>query len=107
MVGGIPAGCSGASTTTSALHCPFAPRTGIFVYVREPETEITDDQFTSRMTLLRRVAEKMSMRDLVEEFTMLRVWPLQMGWNCVFEQGAKEWLKVYSDPPVSAGEFPL
>ena len=49
----------------------------------------------------------MSMHDLVEEFTMLRIRPIQMGWNCVFEQGAEEWPKVYSGPPVSAGEFSL
>ena len=68
---------------------------------------ITDDQFATWLALFRRVVEKMSMRDLVEEFTMLRVRPLRVGWNCVFEQGAEEWPKVYSGPPVSAGEFLL
>ena len=32
-----------------------------------------DDQFASRLALLRMMAEKMSMCDLVEEFTMLCV----------------------------------
>ena len=59
---------------------------------------ITDDQFASQLALLRRVAKKMSMRDLVDEFTMLCIRPLQMGWDCAFEQGVEEWPKVYFGP---------
>ena len=49
------------------------------MYVPEPKTRIMDDQFASQLALLWRVAKRMSMRDLVVEFTMLRIWPLQMG----------------------------
>ena len=84
-----------------SLASPLHSTNRDIAYVLEPKTEIMEDQFTSRLALLPRVTEKMSMRDLVEEFTMLRIQPLQMGWNCVFEQGAEEWPKVYPAPPPS------
>ena len=61
------------------LRIPLRSTIRDIVYVPKLETGIANDQFVSRLALLQRVAEKMSMRDLVEEFTMLRIWPLQTG----------------------------
>ena len=38
---------------------------------------------------------------------MLHIRPLQMGWDCAFEQGVEEWLKVFFGPPVNFGESSL
>lgn len=44
------------------------------------------------------------MRDLPEEFTMLRVRPLRADWNHVFEKGGEEEPNVYSGPANSSSE---
>ncbi|TVT97491.1 hypothetical protein EJB05_57256, partial [Eragrostis curvula] len=62
-------------------------------YVKEPSVVAKEDA----RTLLRKVTTMMGMRDLVEEYTMLKVCPLARGWSQIhkFERGEEEQLGLY------------
>ena len=45
-------------------------------YIQTPVVEMLEARMTSRVELLRRVAQRMSMHGLAEEFTMLHLRPL-------------------------------
>nr|AAT47107.1 hypothetical protein [Oryza sativa Japonica Group] len=70
------------SDSAKALRCrrrAIAPN-------RKPKITV-DGAMEARFVLLRKVCSRLSCRDLVEEFCMLRIFPLSQAWQVTVDQG--------------------
>nr|AAX96425.1 Transposable element protein, putative [Oryza sativa Japonica Group]ABA92926.1 Transposable element protein, putative, Transposase_28 [Oryza sativa Japonica Group] len=70
------------SDSTKALRCrrrAIAPN-------RKPKIAV-DGALEARFVLLRKVCSRLSCHDLVEEFCMLRIFPLSQAWQVTVDQG--------------------
>ncbi|KAG8100980.1 hypothetical protein GUJ93_ZPchr0299g33225 [Zizania palustris] len=62
------------------VNFPLRSTNAFISYRREGVVKTSEDTLNSRILLLRRVAAKMSMRDLAEEFITHRLSPLARSW---------------------------
>ncbi len=72
------------SESAKALRCrrrAIAPN-------RKPKIAV-DGAMEARFVLLRKVCSRLSCRDLVEEFCMLRIFPLSQAWQVTVDPGEK------------------
>jgi hypothetical protein len=65
------------------------------LYCRLPEVDANEEGLDHLHQSLRRVADRLGMRDLTEEFVMLRVTPLQDGWEHNLTSGDKDTAGAY------------
>jgi hypothetical protein len=70
------------SDATKALRC----RRRAIALNRKSKITV-DGAMEARFVLLRRVCSHLSCRDLVEEFCMLRIFPLSQSWQVTVDQG--------------------
>nr|XP_015629148.1 uncharacterized protein LOC107280246 [Oryza sativa Japonica Group] len=91
------------SDSAKALRCrrrAIAPNRKIKIAV--------NDAMEARFALLRKVCSRLSCRDLVEEFCMLRIFPLSQSWQVAVEQGEEvDGLPKLVLPEVTNGKMPF
>ena len=91
------------SESAKALRCrrrAIAPN-------RKPKIAV-DDALVAQFALLRKVCSRLSCRDLVEEFCMLRIFPLSRSWQVAVDQDEEvDGLLKLVPPEGTNGETPL